>query len=378
MKDNVVFRFFLLSFFLTIVSASFSCSARDDYYAEKGEENGEEKDIAAPLSPNRIMIVPDIQNYMDDSSRYKYIDAITNYYISNISDFAACIQVGDLTNNNRIEQYQTAYNHFFSKFPKGKEPYFCLGNHDYGVNGTSNTRSSNLPSFMNPVMDFSMDANGYENYVRFLQIGDTQYAVLDLEFAPRNEAITWANDVVQSYSTTPFIILTHVFTNKYGQIHDVTDSSVYYPGSQKSFTMGGDYINDSMEIFNKLIYNNPNIIMVICGHTFIPDYIEVCSKKNSIGKDVYVVTVNYQHYTEGGSGYVGIMEFGENFYNIRSFSTATSQYGPINITFGGETSIKAIETNDKENTIVYNLVGQRIQKSQKGIIIVNGKKTIVK
>ena len=375
-----MFRSFMLSFFLTIVSESFSCCARDDYHAEiiKGEGNGEDEEITEPKLSNRIMIVPDIQNYMDDSSRYKYIDSITNYYLSNISDFAACIQVGDLTNNNRTEQYQTAYDHFFSRFPKGKEPYFCLGNHDYGVNGTSNTRSSNLPNFMKPVMDFSMDANGYENYVRFLQIGDTQYAVLDLEFAPRNEAIAWANDVVQSYSTIPFIILTHVFTNKYGQIHDVTDSSVYYPGSQKSYIMDGDYINDSMEIFNKLIYNNPNIIMVICGHTFIPDYIEVCSKKNSIGKDVYVVTVNYQHYIEGGSGYVGILEFGEKFYNIRSFSTVASQYGPINITFGGETSVKDVKKTNKEKTAIYNLDGQRIHKLQKGIFIVNGMKTIVK
>lgn len=282
----------------------------------------------------RIMIVPDIQNYNDDSLRFKYLDSITNYYLNNLIDFDACFQVGDLTNNNLSWQYKNAYNNFFKKFPEGKEPFFCLGNHDYGKNGKSDVRSSNIPSYMRAKYDFKMEGCEFENYVRFLSLGEIKYAVMDLEFAPRDEALSWANNVVQLYPTTPFIILTHVFTNKYGQIHDYTDNNVYHPGTQKDFYMGGDYINDSMEIFNKLIKDNPNIKMVICGHTLTPNYIEVTSRKNSFNKEVYIITVNYQHYIEGGNGYVGILEFSEKGYRIRSFSTVTHEYGPRDISFG--------------------------------------------
>lgn len=286
------------------------------------------------LKLTSVMIVPDIQNYTDGDYKSMYLDSIASYYLSNIDSFAACFQVGDLTNHNRVNEYQNANKHFFSMFPEGKEPYFCLGNHDYGSNGSSNVRESNLPDYMKPEMDFQMEGCKHENYVRFLRLGSKDYAVLDLEFAPRNETIEWAKDVVEKYMANDFIILTHVFTNRRGQIHDAKDDNVYHPGSQKDYYMGGDYINDSMEIFNKLIKDNPNIKMVICGHTFTPNYIEVTSRKNSFDKDVYIITVNYQHYTEGGNGFVGILDFYEKGYRIRSFSTVTHEYGPRDISFG--------------------------------------------
>ena len=67
----------------------------------------------------RIMIVPDIQNYMDTPKRFKYVEAIADYYVENKSTFTACLQVGDLTNNNQTLQYQNAFEHFFRKFPEG-------------------------------------------------------------------------------------------------------------------------------------------------------------------------------------------------------------------------------------------------------------------
>ena len=295
-------------------------------------------DPSIPDDPSRdvksILIVPDIQNYTDNEKRFFYLDSISDYYIRNVSNYVACFQLGDLTNNNHVDQYEAAYNHFFSKFPQGKEVFFCLGNHDYGKDGLSDVRQSSIPEYMLPVSDFTMEGSVYENYVRYLDIGQERYAVMDLEFCPRNDTIEWANEVVSSQPTMPFIILTHVFTNKYGQVHDENDPNVYHSGSQKRYPMGGDYHNDSMEIFNKLIKNNPNIFMVVCGHTLLLDYIGVTSLKNCLGKDVYIVTVNYQHFTEGGNGIVGVLDLFEDSYRIRSFSTITKSFGNIDIAFG--------------------------------------------
>lgn len=349
--------------FITLLLIICTCCTADN-------DNGFEP---PSYSPYRIMIVPDIQNYATPSVRLKYLDSIASYYLDNTNDLVACFQVGDITNNNLDWQYLSAYDHFFCKFPKGREPYFCLGNHDYGENGLSGTRTSNIPDYMKPVFDFQMEGCDYENYVRFLTIGEKDYAIMDLEFAPRNETLDWANAVVQEYSTTPFIIITHAFINKDAQLFDASDENIYSNDSQKSYKMGSGYNNDSMEIFNKLIYNNPNIMMVICGHSLFPHYIEVTSKENSLGNNVYMIAVNYQHYKDGGSGYVGILEFGEDNYRIRSFSTVNKQYGSRDITFGGVTAVKNVETKHCASAEVFNLQGQRVKKARKGVYVVNRK-----
>ena len=280
----------------------------------------------------RVMIVPDIQNYTYDSSRFSLLEKIPKYYVANAAEFNACFQVGDFTNNNQLWQYHNADEHFLNLFPDDLKPQFCLGNHDYGDNGTSNKRSTNFPNSMKPIADILREDAEIENYARFITIGNNKFLVLELEFAPRNEAIEWASQIASIYSNTPIILLTHVFLNKYAQIHDSNDDKVYHGGSQKSYPMGG-YINDSMEIFNKLIYNHPNIKLVISGHTLTPNYIDVVYKENCIGQKVYIITVNFQHFKNGGNGMVGVLYFGTKEYRIRSLSTINGSFGDIDIAF---------------------------------------------
>ena len=45
---------------------------------------------------------------------------------------------------------------------------------------------------------------------------------------------------------------------------------------------------------------------------------------------------------------------------------------------GIETAISEINGAAAENGAIYNLAGQRVNKAQKGVFIVNGKKVIVK
>ena len=77
----------------------------------------------------------------------------------------ASLQVGDLTNNNELRQYENANTHFFSLFPRTHYPIFCLGNHDYGYNGQSKQRDSNIPSILFPDKDVIMAPDCPENYL---------------------------------------------------------------------------------------------------------------------------------------------------------------------------------------------------------------------
>ena len=280
---------------------------------------------------NYLMIVPDIQNYLDNPNYFRHLDAIVNYYSENADKIDYCLQVGDVTNNNRVEQWNTAKEQFFSKFPKGREPIFCLGNHDYGENGLSYQRQSNIIDDLLPQRDSYMEDGGYENYVRQIKWGGRMFYLLVLEFASRNETLAWADHVIKSNSSKPFIILTHSFLNNYGEIFDANDPSCDQTYSQKRYSMGGDYLNDSREIFDKIIYENANVEMVICGHSLSSNYIEYLAVPNVEGRNVHCIMVNYQHYFEGGSGNVGILKKEGNGYRLRSFCATERQWGDVNI-----------------------------------------------
>lgn len=278
-----------------------------------------------------IMIVPDIQNYTSKEENFIYLDAISNYYINNRNRISVCLQVGDLTNNNLIWQYENAYCHFFSKFNEEDELIYCLGNHDYGYNGSSESRISNIPSYMDPLYDERMENCIYDNYVKYVNIGDVRYGILVLEFATRNRAIEWADKIISNNPDTPYIILTHAFLNRLGEMYDYTDPNILQGGSHKMYIMDNDYKNDSKEIFDKIIYNNPNVKLVICGHCLTPNYIDVYSTKNAIGNAVHFIMVNYQHYNNGGDSLAALLYFGGNSYRIRSIFTNHCRYGNVDI-----------------------------------------------
>lgn len=304
-----------------------SCAAESNDIIEANEIIKEKEEISSC-----VMIVPDIQNYTHKNESFKYLNAIVDYYHESKDSIDAILQVGDLTNNNQIWQYENAYNQFFSKIGMTDQLVFCLGNHDYGNNGKSDVRSSNFPESMIPPHDIRMGNSQYENYVRYINIGGKRYGVLVLEFCTRNETLEWANEILINDASIPYIILTHVFLDQNGEMFDSTNNLIENKGSSpKKYKMGGAYKNDSREIFDKIIYKNPNVKFVLCGHCLTPNYINVHSENNVEGKPVHMIEVNYQHYKNGGHGYVGILDILENGFRIRSFSTFEKKYGNIDL-----------------------------------------------
>lgn len=282
---------------------------------------------------DRLVIVPDIQYYTNNDSRQKYLTSIVDFINDQDNKISTCIQVGDLTYQNKAEQWRNAEDYFFSKISPNIVSVFCLGNHDYGNNGRSKERLSNIPSSLSPVMDIKAENFEYENYVRFFSIGDMPFAVLVLEFAPRNEALEWADEVISSNPTVNFIVLTHAFLNNEGKLFDSSDPLCDNEYSPKSYHMGGDYINDSKEIFSKIIANNKNVKMVLCGHSVSKNYVEHLEVENSYGQQVHCMMVNYQHYKEGGQGYVGLLDYIDGHFVLKTYSTFNKKLGQKEIRF---------------------------------------------
>ncbi len=280
-----------------------------------------------------IVIVPDIQYYTNNMDRIKYLESIVGFCNNNQEKISFLIQTGDITNNNNPEQWSNGHKQFFSKLPSSFPVVFCLGNHDYGNNGKSAKRESFFPSELTPVRDEVMPLSLWDNYLRYVELNGKKMAILSLEFAPRNEVLEWADKIIKENSDIPIIILTHAFLNNDGQMFDMTDPQCNNKYSQKYYDMGGDYLNDSKEIFDKIIHNNSNVRMVICGHCISRNYIECINKKNTNGSDVYFIMVNYQHYTEGGAGMIALLKYINGCFYLQSYDTYNKEYGKVNISF---------------------------------------------
>ena len=315
-----------LNVFWLIVISFLLCSCRVDV---------DVKDVASERDNTKscILIVPDIQNYIDDAELFVYLDSIVSYSKEIQEDIAVLLQTGDFTNNNQPWQWERSFEQFVSKLPNSFPFVYCLGNHDYGWNGYSDVRSSNCPAQMTPIMDGQMSGSKWENYFRYVVLRNKKIAVLSLEFAPRNEALDWANDVIAKNKDVPFIILTHAFLNNNGHLFDSTDSECDNNWSQKHYAMGGDYVNDSKEIFDKIVFNNPNVKLIVCGHCISNRFIECLEKKNVTGDSVYCIMVNYQHHPKGGAGFIGLLNYNNGFFNLKSFNTASKTYGNISVSF---------------------------------------------
>ena len=308
---------------LGLVVVCWSCSPLED--------NGPLQEEGTII--DRLVIVPDIQYYTNNDSRLKYLTSIVDFINDEDNKISTSIQVGDLTYQNKTEQWRNAEDFFYSKISPNVVSVFCLGNHDYGNNGRSKERHSNIPSSLSPVMDIEAENFEYENYVRFFSIGDMPFAILVLEFAPRNKALEWADEVICSNPAVNFIVLTHAFLNNEGKMFDSSDPLCDNEGSPKSYYMGGDYINDSKEIFSKIIANNNNVKMVLCGHCVSRNYVEHLEVGNNFGQDVHCIMVNYQHYKDGGLGYVGLLDYIDGQFVLKTYSTFNKKLGPKEIRF---------------------------------------------
>ena len=161
--------------------------------------------------------------------------------------------------------------------------------------------------------------------------------VIGFEFAPRDEALNWARELIESdqYKNHRVIIFTHSFLDKDGN-RPTSESYTLQPRSW------------AQAVWEKLIYPSENIVMVLCGHAGNPPSI-----KSTVAATDYSCTVSFRTdtaangrtipqmmfnaqcadgswYGNGGDGWLRILEFmpdGETV-GVRTFSPlfALSQF----------------------------------------------------
>jgi hypothetical protein len=246
----------------------------------------------------------------------------------------AALQVGDLTNFNLSSEWARAQS-IFSKLDNKIDYIFCTGNHDYGLNGSTNIRDTPFSKYFNyknnSIFHSSFEKNNYENtYFKFNK-QNLPFQIFSLEFAPRNSVIAWADSLAKSDPNSIGIVLTHAYlanaSNRYNY-EKFKNTQLYSPYSY--LISKSEKINDGEEIWNKLVYANRNIRYIFCGHNLIPNNNFYLFSENNTKKQVLQIIFNKQESKYGGEGSIKIIEFKDNHTACsKTYSTLYNQWENI-------------------------------------------------
>lgn len=236
-----------------------------------------------------MVLVPDPQGYNKFSANQPLFALQTAWIAQNIDNLniKAALVTGDMVEQNgkltnlgvphpdngnqtSRQQWQAASNAF--TYLDGRLPYILAqGNHDVGTLAAEN-RHSLQPEFFYPERnsawekclvatapnwqgEHTMENAAYE----FETPTWGKLLVIAFEFAPRDEVLQWASDLISSdrYRDHRVIILTHSMLRHNNEILET---------ERYSLTPR----NWPRQVWDKLIAPSANIDLVLCGHTGVP------------------------------------------------------------------------------------------------------------
>ncbi len=218
--------------------------------------------------PFSIVILPDTQNYVrydsvkTDTTYHKQMNWIVkNMNTSKLPNLKHVVHMGDITNDNTDVQWKIAKDAQQILKDNGVSFSVVNGNHDYRISGKVGGRSKTKfttyfpESWLKGIKGYGGIYDGANTYMNF-RAGNQDYLVLNLEFAPRQQTICWANDLLQKAENKnkKVIIATHANLS-----HDAK-----YSGKPKNqFVANGA---SGSELWNELTSRHSNIMMILNGH----------------------------------------------------------------------------------------------------------------
>ncbi len=242
--------------------------------------------------PFSIVILPDTQNY----TRYSSLQQTTyhkqmNWIVKNkntsvIPNLKMVVHMGDITNDNTDIQWKIAKD-AHQILLDAKVPFTLVnGNHDYRISGKIGGRSKTKfstyfpESYLKTIPGYAGMYDKVNTYSTF-RAGNQDYLVLNLEYAPRQETLCWANKFLQKAENKnkKVIITTHA---------NVTHNAKYGGKPQNQFVANGA---SGSELWRGLTSRHSNIVMILNGH--VGDSEHRADKGNN-GNTVQQILTDYQ------------------------------------------------------------------------------------
>ena len=171
--------------------------------------------------------------------------------------------LGDITNSDTEAQWTVVQSAFANL--NGVVPYTLVrGNHDLLKGGSlfdqifaADTDATNeyIDQFKNGSGGL-MTAGSVANTYYTFKANGTDWMVVNLDWAPTDEMLHWAELIIATHPDHKVIVNTHCYIHLDATTCDKEDTSSIMTEAQ----------NYGDQIWDKLIYNNENVVMVLSGH----------------------------------------------------------------------------------------------------------------
>ncbi len=312
-----------------------------------------------------LVVIPDTQGYTDyfaqkqHNKNYPYdhylinnkqMQYIAENSVQNGGDFVCAIHLGDFVNEGAWYKYEWKKADEGLSYLNNQIPLLTvIGNHDYDnlyqvVAGYAQWLKGQrmYNKYFGPKSKYFKDKdyfggaskNGLNTWITFTAANKT-FLVIGLELEPSDEALVWAQNVIDTHPDLPVIIATHSYTN----IDKDKDGNALF--TKHEYIKNG---NEPADIHKKFILKNKNIFLVLCGHVSWEDYGESQRiDKNEDGYPVYTLLTDYQtrkkllkdrfpEYTGNlrycGDGWLRLMnfDFDKNEIHVQTYSTEYNRY----------------------------------------------------
>ncbi|MGJ9459974.1 LamG-like jellyroll fold domain-containing protein [Oceanobacillus sp. CF4.6] len=208
--------------------------------------------------------------------------------------------VGDMVDRSNVSEEWIASDTGVSLLDNHRVPYMVTaGNHDYGSEDPYLDYYGESRFLENDYFKGS-SPSGYSSY-GIVPAGDYNYLFLMVDMKHVQEDIAWAEQVLNSHSNLPTILVSH-------EILAVSGDGIYTADTTRGNLIWDELINEHNQVF-----------MTVSGHHHGALH---RVKENAEGNEVIQLLVDYQSSIAGGNGWLRFAEFDEqlNKINFKTFS----------------------------------------------------------
>lgn len=290
-----------------------------------------------------MVVMPDTQNYSKSSANLPIFSQITNWIKDNKEEYKiqVVVQEGDIVNQNsqvtptsgdQTADQQWANAKAAMSILNGHLPYImAAGNHDLGTTSAQNRNTQFNEYFKasdNPLVDpaqggilagYQVSGELHNAYFEVHAPDGRDLLIFSLEFWPRQATVAWANQIaaLPKYQDYTAVLLTHSYLNPNNTRAD---------GTPDGYPVGTDG-NDGEELWNELIKLHPNFEMTLNGHVG-GDGVGYLKSTGVEGNQVHQMVFNSQFETNGGNGWIRILEFlnDRKTVHVRTYSPFLDVY----------------------------------------------------
>ncbi|MCC7387835.1 MAG: DNRLRE domain-containing protein [Phycisphaerales bacterium] len=246
-----------------------------------------------------VVALPDTQFYSEHPEWTYHFEAQTQWCVDHRDewDIAFVTQLGDVVQHgSEVGEWQRADSSV--DILDGLVPYsVAMGNHDWASTGNKDASTANFRAYFGAQRYAGYpwyggaDPTGISHYQLF-ECGAYQVLHLALEWKPdwKSASIAWAQSVIDAHPGVPTMISTHEY---------MTDEA------------DGHHSASGENQFNRLVRGNDQVFMVLNGH-----YTQGATRGeyhrtrlNDYGRTVIEMLADYQARTEGGDGWMRLIEF---------------------------------------------------------------------